>query len=198
MSLESLNLELFSLLNVPEHASILMQHFAIFIAHDLVYLMAAIFALLWLRGNNFTKTLLVKAFIFTVIALSISEIASYILNTPRPFVMHVGHTLIEHDATGSFPSNHMTIFSSIGFAFYFSVRRDIGKFLLAVAWLVAWSRIYVGVHFPIDMVGGFMIALVVNLIGLPLWFKYSEKLMSWILSLHHFLFKPLISKNIIK
>lgn len=112
--------------------------------------------------------------------------------------MHVGHTLIEHDATGSFPSNHMTIFSSIAFAYYFSVRRDIGKFLLAVAWLVAWSRIYVGVHFPIDMVGGFMIALVVNLIGLPLWFKYSEKLMSWILSLHHFLFKPLISKNIIK
>lgn len=175
-----------------------MQPFAIFIAHDLVYLMVAIFALLWLRGNNFTKTLLVKAFIFTVIALSISEIASYILNTPRPFVMHVGHTLIEHDATGSFPSNHMSIFSGIAFAYYFSVKRDLGRILLCVAWLVAWSRIYVGVHFPIDMLGAFFIALIVNLAGLPLWWKYSDKLMDGILSLHHFLFKPLISKNIIK
>lgn len=95
--------------------------------------MVALFVLLWMRGNNVTKTSLIKAFIFTALALSISEMSSYILNTPRPFVMHVGHSLIEHNATGSFPSNHMTIFSSIAFAYYFSTQRELGKLLLVVA-----------------------------------------------------------------
>lgn len=70
------------------------------------------------------------------------------------------------------PHCHMTIFSSIAFAYYFSPRRDIGRFLLAVAWLVAWSRVYVGVHFPVDMAGAFILSWAVNLAGLKLWNHY--------------------------
>ncbi|MCG2607262.1 phosphatase PAP2 family protein [Acinetobacter sp. SM34] len=44
--------------------------------------------------------------------------------------------------------------------------------MLAVAWLVAWSRIYVGVHFPIDMLGAFILSWAVNLAGLKLWNHY--------------------------
>ncbi len=106
--------------------------------------------------------------------------------------MEVGRTLIEHAPTGSFPSNHMSIFSGIAFAYYFSAQRDLGRILLWTAWLVAWSRVYVGVHFPIDMVGAFLIALAVNLAGLPLWWKYENKIMSFIFSIHQFLFKPFI------
>lgn len=92
------------------------------------------------------KKQILKAFVFTCITLAISEILSAVLHTPRPFVMDVGQTLIQHEPTGSFPSNHMTIFSSIAFAYYFSEQRQIGKFLIAVAWLVAWARVYVSVR----------------------------------------------------
>ncbi|MEK5757702.1 phosphatase PAP2 family protein [Acinetobacter variabilis] len=198
MSLDQLNLYLFHLLNVPDQASIWMIDYASLIAHDLVYVFLLIFAIAWLRGSHEVKTGIIKAAIFTAITLSISEVLSAVLNTPRPFVMEVGRTLIEHAPTGSFPSNHMSIFSGIAFAYYFSAQRDLGRILLWTAWLVAWSRVYVGVHFPIDMAGAFLIALVVNLAGLSLWWKYQEKLMDFILSIYQFLFAPLIRMGWIK
>jgi len=192
MSLDQLNLYLFHLLNVPDQASIWMINYASLIAHDLVYVFLLIFAIAWLRGSREIKTGIIKAAIFTAITLSISEVLSAVLNTPRPFVMEVGQTLIEHAPTGSFPSNHMSIFSGIAFAYYFSAQRDLGRILLWTAWLVAWSRVYVGVHFPIDMMGAFVIALAVNLAGSPLWWKYENKIMNFILNIHQFLFKPFI------
>ncbi|WP_312333289.1 phosphatase PAP2 family protein [Acinetobacter variabilis] len=198
MLLDQLNLYLFHLLNVPDQASIWMINYASLIAHDLVYLFLLIFAITWLRGSREIKTGIIKAAIFTAITLSISEVLSAVLNTPRPFVMEVGRTLIEHAPTGSFPSNHMSIFSGIAFAYYFSAQRDLGRILLWTAWLVAWSRVYVGVHFPIDMMGAFVIALAVNLAGLPLWWKYENKIMNFIFSIHQFLFKPFIRMGWIK
>lgn len=198
MSLDQLNLYLFHILNVPDQASIWMINYASLIAHDLVYLFLLIFAIAWFRGSYEVKTGIIKAFIFTAITLLMSEVLSAVLNTPRPFVMDVGRTLIEHAPTGSFPSNHMSIFSGIAFAYYFSPQRDLGRILIWTAWLVAWSRVYVGVHFPMDMLGAFLIAIIVNLAGLPLWWKYQDKLMRFIFNIHLSLFAPLIRMGWIK
>ena len=198
MSLDQLNLYLFHILNVPDQASIWMINYASLIAHDLVYLFLLIFAIAWFRGSYEVKTGIIKAFIFTAITLLMSEVLSAVLNTPRPFVMDVGRTLIEHAPTGSFPSNHMSIFSGIAFAYYFSPQRDLGRILIWTAWLVAWSRVYVGVHFPIDMLGAFLMAIIVNLAGLPLWWKYENQIMNFILGIHYWLFSPLIRMGWIK
>ncbi|QXX87499.1 phosphatase PAP2 family protein [Acinetobacter lwoffii] len=198
MSLDQLNLYLFHILNVPDQASIWMINYASLIAHDLVYLFLLIFSIAWFRGSYQVKTGIIKAFIFTAITLLMSEVLSAILNTPRPFVIDVGRTLIEHAPTGSFPSNHMSIFSGIAFAYYFSPQRDLGRILIWTAWLVAWSRVYVGVHFPIDMLGAFLMAITVNLAGLPLWWKYENQIMNFILGIHYWLFSPLIRMGWIK
>ncbi len=198
MSIESINLYLFHLLNAPDQASPFMVHYAIFVANDLIYLLILIFAIMWLRGNNQIKKQILKAFIFTCITLSISQLISHFFYSPRPFVMEVGQTLIQHKPTGSFPSNHMTILSSIAFAYYFSAQRQVGKLLIAVAWLVAWSRVYVGVHFPIDMFGAFFLALFVNISGLAFWNKYKETLLNFVLWIHQRVFKSLIQKGYVK
>jgi undecaprenyl-diphosphatase len=198
MSLSELNLTLFSLINASPDASNNSINFAIFIANDLLYCMIALFAWFWLRGNYETKKQILKAFIFTSIALLISQCISHIFYHPRPFVMGVGRTLIDHSPNGSFPSDHMLIFSSIAFAYFFSAQRKLGIFLIMIAWLVAWSRIYVGVHFPLDMLGAFTIACALNLFGLTLWNHYKEKLMQWVLTIHFYLFKPLIQRGYIK
>ena len=197
MSLSELNLSLFSFINASSDASDLKINFAIFIANDLLYCMIALFAWFWLRGDYQIKKQILKAFIFTSIALFISQCISHIYYHPRPFVMDVGRTLIYHSPNGSFPSDHMLIFSSIAFSYFFSTYRKLGIFLIMLAWLVAWSRIYVGVHFPLDMLGAFVLAFALNLFGLTLWNHYKEKLMERVLTLHFYVFRPLIQKGYI-
>ncbi len=198
MTLSELNLSLFSWINASPEASNTSIHFAIFIANDLLYCMILLFAWFWLRGNYDTKKQILKAFIFTSIAILISQCISHVYYHPRPFVMNVGRTLIYHTPNGSFPSDHMLIFSSIAFSYLFSAQRKLGVFLLIVAWLVAWSRVYLGVHFPLDMLGAFLLAFALNFFGLTLWNLYKEKIMQWALTIHFYLFKPLIQKGYIK
>ena len=198
MTLSELNLSLFSWINASPEASNTSIHFAIFIANDLLYCMILLFAWFWLRGNYDTKKQILKAFIFTSIAILISQCISHVYYHPRPFVMEVGRTLIYHAPNGSFPSDHMLIFSSIAFSYLFSAQRKLGVFLLIMAWLVAWSRVYLGVHFPLDMLGAFLLAFALNFFGLKLWNLYKEKIMQWALTIHFYLFKPLIQKGYIK
>lgn len=198
MTLSELNLSLFSWINASPEASNTSIHFAIFIANDLLYCMILLFAWFWLRGNYDTKKQILKAFIFTSIAILISQCISHVYYHPRPFVMEVGRTLIYHAPNGSFPSDHMLIFSSIAFSYLFSAQRKLGISLLVMAWLVAWSRVYLGVHFPLDMLGAFLLAFALNFFGLKLWNLYKEKIMQSALTLHFYLFKPLIQKGYIK
>ena len=198
MTLSELNLSLFSWINASPEASNTSIHFAIFIANDLLYCMILLFAWFWLRGNYDTKKQILKAFIFTSIAILISQCISHAYYHPRPFVMEVGRTLIYHAPNGSFPSDHMLIFSSIAFSYLFSAQRKLGIFLLIMAWLVAWSRVYLGVHFPLDMLGAFLLAFALNFFGLKLWNLYKDKIMQWALTIHFYLFKPLIQKGYIK
>ena len=198
MTLSELNLSLFSWINASPEASNTSIHFAIFIANDLLYCMILLFAWFWLRGNYDTKKQILKAFIFTSIAILISQCISHVYYHPRTFVMEVGRTLIYHAPNGSFPSDHMLIFSSIAFSYLFSAQRKLGIFLLIMAWLVAWSRVYLGVHFPLDMLGAFLLAFALNFFGLTLWNLYKEKIMQSALTLHFYLFKPLIQKGYIK
>ena len=195
MTLSELNLSLFSWINASPEASNTSIHFAIFIANDLLFCMILLFAWFWLRGNYDTKKQILKAFIFTSIAILISQCISHVYYHPRPFVMEIGRTLIYHAPNGSFPSDHMLIFSSIAFSYLFSAQRKLGIFLLVMAWLVAWSRVYLGVHFPLDMLGAFLLAFALNFFGLKLWNLYKEKIMQWALTIHFYLFKPLIQKG---
>ena len=198
MTLSELNLSLFSWINASPEASNTSIHFAFFIANDLLYCMILLFAWFWLRGNYDTKKQILKAFIFTSIAILISQCISHVYYHPRPFVMEVGRTLIYHAPNGSFPSDHMLIFSTIAFSYLFSAQRKLGGFLLIMAWLVAWSRVYLGVHFPLDMLGAFLLAFALNFFGLKLWNLYKDKIMQWVLTIHFYLFKPLIQKGYIK
>lgn len=198
MSIQEINLAVFHLLNVSENASPLMMAFGRFVAHDLIYIVFACFICAWFVSSFENKKSILKAVVITAICLSISEVLSFTLNTPRPFVMGVGHNILDHSSTGSFPSNHMTILSSIAFTYYYSAKRQLGKFLMAIACLVAWSRVYVGVHFPIDMLGAFFITWFVNLTTLKYWNKYSNHLTTLVVKFYEKLFQYFIIKGLVR
>ncbi len=198
MDFTELNLHLFEWFNASNHAHEMTIRFAIFIANDLFYIMLLFFGFYWLRGNFAIKKQIVKAFIFTTVALLISQIISHSFYHPRPFVMEVGRTLIYHSPNGSFPSDHMLIFSTIAFSYFFSEKRNLGIILILLAWLVAWSRVYLGVHFPLDMLGAFSLAFILNFFGLALWNRFKITIIEFVLKIHHAVFKPFIKKGYVK
>jgi membrane-associated phospholipid phosphatase len=67
--------------------------------------------------------------------------------------------------SGSFPSGHAAASMSGALAIaYFCSSRIIGSIVIAIALLIGLSRIFVGAHFPADVVGGMICALGVFLI----------------------------------
>jgi undecaprenyl-diphosphatase len=84
----------------------------------------------------------------------------HVYDDPRPFV--VGHfiPLIPHDPDNGFPSDHVLLVSAIA-AVITVFHRRLGVLLWVIAFIIALSRVYVGVHHPIDVVGSMIIAIAV-------------------------------------
>jgi len=86
-------------------------------------------------------------------ALALAEVVKGLVNRPRP--AEVFHTLyvVPEGLGRSFPSGHAT--AAFALAALLSVCWPRGRLLWwAMALGVAWSRIYLGLHFPSDCAGG--------------------------------------------
>ncbi|MFN4181423.1 MAG: phosphatase PAP2 family protein [Candidatus Paceibacteria bacterium] len=77
------------------------------------------------------------------------------LRVDRPFV-ELGFTPGAPESGFSFPSNHMTVVTALAFAVYF-LNKKLGRFLLIAAVLIGVSRVVLGVHYPLDILGGFIL-----------------------------------------
>ena len=94
--------------------------------------------------------------------LTINVVLKELVARPRPFVVN---ELIEPLVGGvspyrSFPSGHSGGSFAAMFALYRWVPKKIGIPALFLASLVALSRLYVGVHYPTDILAGFVIGFV--------------------------------------
>ena len=78
------------------------------------------------------------------------------------------HLLINCTKSYSFPSSHATnLFSSCVLLSYFY--RRLAIFFLMIAFLVSYSRIYVGVHYPLDILGGWVLGGLVSLVVIAIY-----------------------------
>jgi len=157
--LESWNQQAFLFVNASEHPAASVVAAANGIAQWGIFLVPLLLAVLWLWGNPANRTGLLLAFCGAEIALALNQIITLLWYHPRPFAVPIGHTLVEHVADSSFPSDHVTFIAAIGFGLLAWTRvRWAGWLVLAVAVPVGWSRLFLGVHFPLDMVGAIPVA----------------------------------------
>lgn len=59
----------------------------------------------------------------------------------------------------SFPSDHAAIFFCLAIGFWFVSKRLGGLAIAYVLFLIAFPRLYLGIHYPTDIIAGFLIAL---------------------------------------
>ena len=152
--LEALNIAAFLRINADLQTPHWILGAAAFVADYLIDLIPLLVIALWCRGQGLQRNLAVKACLVALVALGLNQIIIVLWPHPRPFMVRMGHSFMAHAPDSSFPSDHTTVFAAIGLTLVFhSVRSAIGWSILALGMLVAWARIFLGVHFPSDMVG---------------------------------------------
>ncbi|MET3560224.1 undecaprenyl-diphosphatase [Bartonella japonica] len=128
--------------------------FSIFCAKFLIYIIPIHLCVLWFCGENRERRVVLSICVSICTALFIGYLISLIYFHPRPFVVDLTTSLIKHRATASFPSNHALTIASYMANFYFYRYKASFKFAAVILCLICWARVFVGVHYPFDVLGG--------------------------------------------
>ena len=94
----------------------------------------------------------------------------------RPYEVVEGLNLLvgkAHDF--SFPSGHSCASFASAFAIYKTAPKKYGIAALILASLIAFSRLYVGIHYPTDVIAGIIIGIVSAVISVLIIKKYEDK-----------------------
>lgn len=154
------NRDVFLLINAPAAPDPLVVLTATFLANDAVFLVMALLVGLWVWGRPEARAGLLSVVLATAAALGVNQLLGMLWFEPRPFMAGIGRTLLAHAPDNSFPSDHGTFLWSVGFGLIATAAsRRWGAAVALVGVAVAWARVYLGVHFPVDMVAAAVVGL---------------------------------------
>ncbi|HEX7390400.1 MAG TPA: undecaprenyl-diphosphatase [Acidiphilium sp.] len=159
------NKALFLAINAPAHPGAWALWFAWVCAVTPPVVVPLLLIGLWVRGGGAARGGLIAAAVATIVALGVNQILGRLWYEPRPFMIGLGHRFLAHAPDNSFPSDHATLVWSLacGLIMTSAARRDTirraGWALAVYGVAVAWARIFLGVHYPIDMLVPIPVAL---------------------------------------
>ncbi|KIS27551.1 hypothetical protein TV39_10410 [Arthrobacter sp. SPG23] len=127
----------------------------------------------------------VDAVAFGVVAASgwvASEFFKLIIRRDRPNPGLLLDPLAPETGSNSFPSGHVAFSITLGFALYCLVRgtrwaRPAAAAGVALAPVVAWSRLYIGVHYPTDVAASFLAAGAALVLLTGLWNRFAARIL---------------------
>jgi undecaprenyl-diphosphatase len=102
-----------------------------------------------------------QIFVWTLVADGIGELVADALKGAIPRARPHVHALVTRPHTHSFPSGHATTSFACATVLAFALPR-VRVPLLLLAAAIAWSRVYVGVHYPLDVIAGALLGVAIG------------------------------------
>jgi undecaprenyl-diphosphatase len=133
-----------------------------FAADDLVYF--AIFVVAWLFFRQHSLRPFLAAVTAAVLAVGLAALIGAVYYVPRPFVVEHFTPLIRHAPDASFPSDHLAAMGAVVAAAWMIARR-LALATAAASLVVAFARVYVGVHWVTDVAAGFILGLACGVVA---------------------------------
>ncbi|HEY8893076.1 MAG TPA: undecaprenyl-diphosphatase [Clostridium sp.] len=185
-----MNMEFFRIINNLANKNMILDKTMIFFSQYVPYMFMAVIIIVFILGIKQRKCeyrkIAVSTVILTVINLMINLIIRSIFYVDRPFVHNKVNLLLPHDAASSFPSNHATGTMSIALGLG-KYNRILGMIMTILSIIVSFSRVYVGHHYPMDIIGSYIIVFVTSYI-------YNFKLRSKVENLYEIVEKKIETK----
>ncbi|MCF2526841.1 phosphatase PAP2 family protein [Yinghuangia soli] len=141
--------------------------------YGLLAVLALLLGIGWLRARRRPDhDVAIAGIMWAPIAAFLAELANIplrnLVDRPRPFFTHSDITvLVQGKDDPSFASDHALLTMSIAVALLL-VDRQLGAIAVLVAVLQGFARLYVGVHYPSDILGGFALGTLIALALSPI------------------------------
>ena len=141
------------------HQSVFFDNVIIFLAVYLIYVVVFLTLLFLLYCKKWKEFILLCA--SGGLAWILAKILKVLIHTPRPFDIFPQVQSLFTETGYAFPSGHTMVASAIAFALFF-INKKTGYVFMFFALLIGLARIIAGVHFPIDILGGFALGIGVS------------------------------------
>lgn len=134
----------------------------IFISNNARYVFAFLLIFMWFRDRS-NKKVTINAINSLVFSMFIHFLFKLFYFKPRPFVNHRVGILIPSKTDTSFPSKHTLLTFAVSTSIFLQ-KRILGVIMWVLSGLTGFSRIWVGHHYPSDIIGSAVIGTTISFI----------------------------------
>jgi undecaprenyl-diphosphatase len=163
---------LFAALNARAGRSAVLDAIGIGLAEDALALFGVLLVALWVWPGTIDQRRTRQRYVLNAaLALGGALLTAHFLGVffyrARPFVDHAVTLLIAHPPDASFPSDHLAVAGALIVALWPILGRTRWVWI-GLSGTIGLARLFVGVHYPTDILGGFVLGAAWGLLALRL------------------------------
>ncbi|MDD5145675.1 MAG: phosphatase PAP2 family protein [Candidatus Pacebacteria bacterium] len=151
---------LFHFINQFAGKNICLDSAAIFFAEYFQYVVVFLFSLFLIFRPRKNFKMVFSAILAAFFARFVfTDLIRYLFPRMRPFVENNINLLLPHNPNeSSFPSGHAAFFFGLS-AVVFYYNKKAGAAFFFASFLISISRVFIGIHWPLDILSGFAVGL---------------------------------------